>query len=153
VIVVEAQVVVDHAGCCSLLHEMFGKEETAAMMVVDFQQQSRAVLCLFGAGPGLEAYSSHRNENPPRPDGSLSSLVVGAAVGKKRECAQCAHPGRWTGSYWCRTGPDSGCFRGSGGNPRAGTRFEPYLGHSVSAGQGHFLGIFVCTLCTLPPLI
>ena len=86
---------VGHAGCCSLLHEMFGKEEPAAMMFVDFQHEGRPVVrCLFGAGPVPEAYSSYRSEiarktQLPRPDGRLSSLVGGAEVGKKRVCTMC----------------------------------------------------------------
>ncbi|MCB5291696.1 hypothetical protein BJQ90_01123 [Arthrobacter sp. SO3] len=79
-----------HAAWCSFLHETFGKEEPATMMSINIQQEARAVVrCLFGAGPVPEAYSSYRNEIPPRPDGSLRSLVVGAKVGKKRVCTMC----------------------------------------------------------------
>ena len=82
-------------GCCSLRHEMFGEEEPAAMMVVDFLHEGHPiVLCLFGAGPVPEAYSSYRSEIArktllPRPDGRLSSLVGGAEVGKMRVCTMC----------------------------------------------------------------
>ena len=56
--------------------------------------------------------------------------------GQRRGCAQCAHPGLRIGSYWCRTGPDCGGLRGSGGNSRAGTRFESHLGHVFSLFRG-----------------
>jgi hypothetical protein len=55
----------------------------------------------------------------------------------KSGCAQCAHPGLQIRLYRQRTGPDSGCFRGSGGFSRVGARFESHLGHSVSS-QGLF---------------
>ena len=67
-------------------------------------------------------------------------LVVGSKWAKAG-CAHCAHPGLGIGSYLCRTGPDCGGLRGSGGFTGAGTRFESHLGHSVSAGQG-FLVLF-----------
>jgi len=55
---------------------------------------------------------------------------------EKRGCAQCAHPGLRIGSYRFRTGPDWRCLRGSGGNSRAGTRFESHLGHVFSLFRG-----------------
>ena len=60
----------------------------------------------------------------------------GRRSGQERGCAQCAHPGLRIGSYWCRTGPDCGGFRGSGGYSRAGTRFESHLGHVFSLFRG-----------------
>ena len=68
---------------------MFGKEEPAAMMFVDFQQECRPVIrCQFGAGPVPEAGRSYRSEierkaQPTRPDGRLSNLVGGGEAGKK----------------------------------------------------------------------
>ena len=70
------------------------------------------------------------------------------AVRQKRGCGQCSHPGSRTGPYRRRTGPDCGGFRGSGGNSRAGTRFESHLGHSVSAGQRPFCVDSVHTLAS-----
>jgi hypothetical protein len=65
---------------------MFGKEEPAAMMFVDFQPEARpGVGCLFVAGPVSEADSSHRSEIAGktqllRPVGSINSPVMGAEV-------------------------------------------------------------------------
>lgn len=52
--------------------------------------------------------------------------------------------GVWTvstpwASYRCRIGPDCGSLRGSGGFPRAGTRFEFHLGHNIPPRQRGFL--------------
>ena len=62
-------------------------------------------------------------------------LVVGSKWAKAG-CAHCAHPGLRIGSYWCRTGPDCGGLRGSGGFTGAGTRFESHLGHVFSLFRG-----------------
>ena len=65
-------------------------------------------------------------------DGGVSSLApVHCREAENRGCGQCPHPGLLTGSYRCRTGPDCGGFRGSGGFPRAGVRFESHLGYSI----------------------
>ena len=92
------------------------------------------------------------NTSAPHPVNAGSGRL-GRLCGESWGCGQCPHFGSRTGPYWCRTGPDSVCFGGSPVFARAGTRFESHLGHSVSAGQGPFLVFFVCTLCTLPPLI
>ena len=82
-------------GCCSLRHEMFGEEEPAAMMVVDFLHEGHPiVLCLFGAGPVPEAYSSYRSETVrktqlPRPDGRLRGPIGAPKWARKRVCTMC----------------------------------------------------------------
>jgi hypothetical protein len=53
-----------------------------------------------------------------------------AAARQKRGCAQCARPGLRIGSYICRTGPDSACFREFPVYTRAGMQFESHLGHA-----------------------
>ena len=124
------------------------------MMFVDFQQEGRPVVrCLLGAGPVPESDSSCRSEIARKTQllrPAVYAAWLGAPKRAKRGCAQCAHPGLRIGSYWCRTGPDCGCFRGSGGNSRAGTRFESHLGHVFSLFRGlwasecaqtvHFMG-------------
>jgi hypothetical protein len=67
-------------------------------------------------------------------DHSRGSVVAQNA--HKRGCAQCAHPGLRIRLYRHRTGPDWGCFRGSGGFSRVGARFESHLGHVFSLFRG-----------------
>lgn len=74
---------------------MFGKEETAAMMFVDFQHEGRPLVrCLFGAGPVPEADSSCRSEiarktQLSRSDGRLGSLVGAPKWARKRVRTMC----------------------------------------------------------------
>ena len=69
---------------------------------------------------------------------SMRGAAVGGEVvgGENWGCGQCPHFGSRTGSYWCRTGPNCGGFRGSGGYSRAGVRFESHLGHVFSLFRG-----------------
>jgi hypothetical protein len=51
-------------------------------------------------------------------------------------CVQSTHFGLRTGSYWCRTGPYSACFRGSPVFAGEGMQFESHLGHVFSLFRG-----------------
>ena len=84
---------VSHAGCCLFLHEMFGKEEPAAMIVIDFQHEDRPVVrCLLGPSWFQEpahhiGAKSPRKTHLPCPGGRLSQLGWAAPKwGKTRVC-------------------------------------------------------------------
>jgi hypothetical protein len=51
-------------------------------------------------------------------------------------CVQSTHFGLWIGSYWCRTGLDSLCFREFPVLARVGMQFESHLGHVFSLFRG-----------------
>ena len=110
------------------------------MMFVDFQQEGRIVVrCLLGAGSVPESTLHVGAKSRARHNCSArTSMQPGWGPPKwaKRGCAHCAHLGLRIGSYWCRTRPDCGGFRGSGGFSTAGTRFEPHLGHVISLFRG-----------------
>jgi hypothetical protein len=93
-----------------------------------------------------ETGNNGRNEGAPHtrfiaPKGLRRFSGQCIKVVKKNGYAQCAHPGLRIRLYWCRTGPDGGCFRGSGGfsgeepgsSPTSGTVFPP--------GWGPFRGL------------
>jgi hypothetical protein len=61
-------------------------------------------------------------------------------------CVQSTHFGLRIGSYRCRTGPDSACFRGSPVFAGEGMQFESHLGHSISLVRGDFALTCVQTL-------
>ncbi|MCB5276046.1 hypothetical protein BJG92_03601 [Arthrobacter sp. SO5] len=154
----KARLSLGHANCWSFLHEIFGKEEPAAMFS-SIASMRAAPKC--GARSGLVRCRMHaqRFTSEPTARHNCPALVdvwaawLGGRIGQKGGCAQCAHPGLRIGSYRWRTGPDSVCFGGSPVFAGAGTRFESHLGHSVSAGQGPFSAFFVWTVSTLSPLI
>jgi hypothetical protein len=89
----------------------------------------------LGPRPGVLGLGSRKSRGMSRASLSCSVLVP---QGKKRGCAQCAHPGLRIGSYWWRIGPDSAGFRGSPALARAGTRFESHLGHGMTPRQRGF---------------
>lgn len=71
-----------HAGCCAFPHEMFGKEEPVAMIVIDFSMRA-AHWCGARLGPDQGTNSSYRSEiarktQPPRTNGHKNSLVGSA---------------------------------------------------------------------------
>jgi hypothetical protein len=86
---------VGHAGCSSLLDEMFGREEPATMMLVDFQPEIRPfVRWLFAAGRLPEVGSSYqgdiaRKTQPPRPNGGLRLRGGAPKWARKRVCTMC----------------------------------------------------------------
>jgi hypothetical protein len=86
---------VGHAGCSSFLDEMFGREEPATMMLVDFQPEIRPfVRWLFAAGRLPEVGSSYqgdiaRKTQPPRPNGGLRLRGGAPKWARKRVCTMC----------------------------------------------------------------
>ncbi|MDQ0213343.1 hypothetical protein J2S92_004047 [Arthrobacter bambusae] len=64
--------------------------------------------------------------------------LTGGCVGTEKGCAQCAHPGRRTRPYRCRTGSYPACFREFPVFAGVGSRFKSHLGHGISAGQRAF---------------
>ena len=124
------------------------------MMFVDFQHEGRPLVrCLFGAGPVPEACSSYWSEiAAPRPDGRLGSPVGGAEVGKKEGVHNVHTLGFGSGRTGAGLGRIAEVFGGvadiqglePGSSPTSGTCFPC---------SGAFWCFFVCTLCTLSPLI
>ena len=146
-----------HAGCCSLLHEMLGKEEPVGMFVIDFSMRA-APWCGACSGPGQGTNSSYGSEiarktQPPRTNGHISSLVGGAESGQ-REGVHNVHTlgfgSSCTGAGLARTGD---VFGGVAEIQRLEPGSSPTSGTVFSAGQGPFWCFFVCTSCTLSPLI
>ena len=137
---------------------MFGEEEPAAMMFVDFRHEGRPVVrCLFATGPVPEACLSYRSEivprtQLPRPDGRLRTVVGGGEVGKKEG----VHIVHTLGFGSGRTGAGLGRIGEVFG--RVAEIQGPEPGSSPTSGtcfpcSGAFWCFFVCTLCTLSALI
>lgn len=72
---------VGHAGGGSLFHEMLGKEEPAAMMLVDFRHEGRPVRCGSRSGPVPEVGSSYVIEIAARRHGPARTAVYAAWLG------------------------------------------------------------------------
>ena len=138
---------VGHAGGCSLRHEMFEKEEPAAMMFVDFQQEGRPVKrCLLGAGPVPEACSSFFREIGSPPGRPFKQRGWGGEVGKKEGVHNVHTLGFGSG----RTGAGLGripyvwagvqCLQGlePGSSPTSGTVFPQVR---------DLFGVFSCAHC------
>jgi hypothetical protein len=93
---------------------MFGKEEPAAMMVIDFKHEGRPLArCLFAAGRLPEVGFSYqgdiaRKTQPPHPDGGLRLRVRAPKWAIKRVCTMCTP---WA-SDPVVCGPDCGGLRG-----------------------------------------
>jgi hypothetical protein len=123
------------------------------MMFVDFQREGRpGVRCFFGAGPVPEAYSSYCGEIAPRQGGRLGSPVGGAEVARKWVCTMCTP---WASDRVVLV-PDWAGLRMFVGEWRKfkarNTVRVPPRAQCFRRSEAYWC-IFVCTLCTLRPLI